>query len=280
MLTWGQGGLHITQRPSAYSGKANFLFGVKLALATVALIRPLLVSKTTLIMANTSLPMRTLAGITVPDTPLITAAIELARKHLNDISFQHIMRSWLFGFAIADKIPPLQSRDRELHALAAILHDLGWDTKSTFISPDKRFEVDGANAARSFIQQEIESSHAQGWDQHRLQLLWDAIALHTTPSIAQHKEPEVAATGLGIFADFRGVDAVPGTMTQAEWDAIVAEFPRHGFRDGVVEIMCGLCRTKPETTYDNFVADFGDALVEGYSSKGHRPIEMILATQE
>jgi len=67
-------------------------------------------------------------------------------------------------------------------------------------------------------------------------------------------------------------------MTQQQWDVIVAEYPRLGFRDGVVELMCGLCRTKPETTYDNFVGEFGDALVEGYSSKGHRSIEMILAT--
>jgi len=108
------------------------------------------------------------------------------------------MRSLLFGFTIADNIPSLQSRDREVHALAAILHDLGWDTTDTFVSSDKRFEVDGANAARSFVQQEVSRSGLGDWDGHRLQLLWDAIALHTTPSIAQHKEPEVAATGLGI----------------------------------------------------------------------------------
>ena len=150
-------------------------------------------------MAAASLPTRNRAGIAVPDTPLITAAIDLARKHLSDMAYNHVMRCWLLGFVIADKIPPLQSRDRELHALAAILHDLGWDTTNTFTSPDKRFEVDGANAARLFIKQEVERAGADDWDHHRLQLLWDAIALHTTPSIAQHKEPEVAATGLGIF---------------------------------------------------------------------------------
>ncbi|KAK4561838.1 hypothetical protein LTR86_004518 [Recurvomyces mirabilis] len=231
-------------------------------------------------MADNTLPTRTLASISVPDTPLITEAIALARKHLNDISYQHIMRSFLFGFAIADKIPPLQNRDKELHALGAILHDMAWDTTNTFISPDKRFEVDGANAARDFVVQQTAHLDSQSWDKHRLQLLWDAIALHTTPSIGQHKEPEVQATGLGIFVDFRGPDAVPGTITKDEWAAIVAEFPRQGFRDGVVEIMCGLCRTKPETTYDNFVGDFGDKLVEGYSRKGHRSMDMIMALVE
>ncbi|KAK4949562.1 hypothetical protein LTR10_012180 [Elasticomyces elasticus] len=231
-------------------------------------------------MSDTSLPSRSIAGITVPDTPLITAAIDLSRKHLNNIAFNHVMRSFLFGFAIADKIPPFQGRDRELHSLAAILHDLGWDTIDTFISPDKRFEVDGANAARAFIEQQTAHSGDKTWDKHRGQLLWDAIALHTTPSIAQHKEPEVAATGLGIFADFVGNDAVPGTMTVEEYNAIVAKYPRHGFREGVKEIMCGLCRTKPETTYDNFVADFGDQFVEGYSTKGRRPFDLIMATAD
>ncbi|KAK3632476.1 hypothetical protein LTR56_016358 [Elasticomyces elasticus] len=268
-------------------------------------------------MSDASLSSRSLAGITVPDTPLITAAIDLSRKHLNDMAFNHVMRSFLFGFAIADKLPPFQGRDRELHAvriipashrhptpsyrekwtrpqclgfthwyklsltflqLGAILHDLGWSTTDTFVSPDKRFEVDGANAARTFIEQQTLHLGGKTWDKHRGQLLWDAIALHTTPSIAQHKEPEVAATGLGIFADFVGLNAVPGTMTVEEYNAIVAKYPRQGFRDGVKEIMCGLCRTKPETTYDNFVADFGDQFVEGYSTKGRRPFDLIMAT--
>ncbi|KAK3630127.1 hypothetical protein LTR56_017653 [Elasticomyces elasticus] len=256
-------------------------------------------------MSDTSLPSRSIAGITVPDTPLITAAIDLSRKHLNNMAFNHVMRSFLFGFAIADKIPPFQGRDRELHAdretstcpqclksthmyklsltfsqISAILHDLGWSTTNTFISPDKRFEVDGANAARAFVEQQTIHSGGKTWDKHRGQLLWDAIALHTTPSIAQHKEPEVAATGLGIFADFVGHDAVPGTMAIEEYNAIVAEYPRHGFREGVKEIMCGLCRTKPATTYDNFVSDFGDQFVEGYSTKGRRPFDLIMATAD
>ncbi|TKA57285.1 hypothetical protein B0A55_13499, partial [Friedmanniomyces simplex] len=100
-------------------------------------------------------------GIAVPDTPLITAAIALIRKYLSDMAYNHCMRSWLFGFAIADKLPHLQDRDRELHALAAILHDLGWDPTGTFVSPDKRFEVDGANAARTFIEQEV-ARHSSG----------------------------------------------------------------------------------------------------------------------
>ena len=224
-------------------------------------------------MASTTLPTRRLAGITVPDTPLIKSSIALAREHLDDMSYNHIMRSFLFGFAAAEKIPPMASRDTELHAVAAILHDLAWASRGPrmeeFISKDKRFEVDGAEGARNFVKSEV----GDGWDKHRLQLLWDAIALHTTPSIGQFKEPEVAATGLGIVLDFLGPAGAPGMVpavlvTQEEWDAVRKEFSRTGFNEGVTKIMCGLCRSKPQTTFDNFVGEFGD-MVEGYPDNGH-----------
>jgi len=126
-----------------------------------------------------SLPTRTLAGVEVPDTPLITKALALCRKHLNDIAFNHSLRTWLWVTIIASKTPELQGRDSEVHAVAAILHDLGWDETGELVTQDKRFEVDGANAAREFLRKE-----ANDWDKDRLQLVWDAIALHTTTSIA------------------------------------------------------------------------------------------------
>lgn len=101
-----------------------------------------------------SLPTRNVCGIEVPDTPLISKAMDYARSHLSDMAYFHVIRSWLFGFAIASKIPSPASRDIELHSIAAILHDLGWQGKTAPISKDKRFEVDGANAARKFIEKE------------------------------------------------------------------------------------------------------------------------------
>lgn len=117
----------------------------------------------------TSIPTRVLAGVTVPDTPLITKALAYARERLDDTLYNHVIRSWLFGQAIASNIPNFQDKDNELHAVAAILHDLGWDQTGELISKDKRFEIDGANAARDFILREGDS---KDWDKHRLQLAW------------------------------------------------------------------------------------------------------------
>lgn len=67
------------------------------------------------------------------------------------------------------------------------------------MSQDKRFEVDGANTARDFVR----AKNAE-WDNHREQLLWDSIALHTTPDIAMFKETEVALVSGGTFVELVG----------------------------------------------------------------------------
>nr|OQO29401.1 hypothetical protein B0A51_02219 [Rachicladosporium sp. CCFEE 5018] len=234
--------------------------------------------------AHTSL--QSLAGIDIPFSPLITAALTLAKDRLESWGYNHICRSLYFGFAIADRMPDLQSRDKELHAIAVILHDLGWDHTGEFVSPDKRFEVDGAEAARTWVREQIklQPELATDWDEHRLQRLWDAIALHTTPSIAWYKEEEVKATQLGIFADFAGPEgmAMFGFELKAgEWASVCAEYPRSGFKDGVVGMMCGFCRSKPHTTWDTFMGDFGDEMkVEGYERKGKRFADLVLHMAE
>jgi hypothetical protein len=210
------------------------------------------------------LPTSVYCGVAVPDTPIVSKALEFARTHSTDYAYNHIQRSWLFGFIIAGKIPELKDRDQEVHSVAAILHDVGWDPTGELISAEKRFEVDGADAARDFLKKE-----APDWDKHKVQLVWDAIALHTIGSIVFYKEPEVQACSYGIWADFQGPDRVPnGLLTWDEYNVVVQELPRLGLMKGLKEVMCHLCRTKPQTTYDNTVGEWGDKYVEGYSRKG------------
>ncbi|CAK3830536.1 Hypothetical predicted protein [Lecanosticta acicola] len=206
------------------------------------------------------LPTKALCGVTVPDTPLIDAALHFARQVSTDSTYNHIVRSFLLGFIIADKLPHTKHRDREVHAVAAILHDtgfpLGHPPHSQVISDDKRFEVDGANAARDFLKNE---GKPEEWDKHRLQLVWDAIALHTIGSVVFHKEPEVQACSYGIWADFQGPDRVPGgVLTWDEYNATVREYPRLGLMRELKDNMLHLCKTKPGTTYDNTVGEWGD----------------------
>ena len=95
------------------------------------------------------------------------------------------------------------------------------------------------------------------------------------------KEVEVQSTAFGIAADFVGPDNVyGGVLTKEIWDGIAIADPRAGLVDGCKQIMCELCRRKPQTTYDNFVGEFGDEYIEGYSRDGKRVLDIMRATME
>jgi hypothetical protein len=192
------------------------------------------------------------AGIKVPDTTLVRDAVELSRSLLEPYLFNHVMRSWLFGVLLSEgaEIAP----DAELLAVAAVLHDLGLTKRYT---AENRFEVDGANAARGFLK-------GRGISAEQTQLVWDAIALHTTPTLALHKEPEVVMTHSGIAVDVlaAGLDRIP----QDKQRAILTEFPRLAFKKQFQVSLCNVVREKPATAVDNILRDFGVRYVHGFRS--------------
>lgn len=159
---------------------------------------------------SSNIPTKVLTGVTVPDTPLIESAMAFAKDHLNEIGFNHVMRSFLFGFCLTSKDLKYSSRDLEAHAVSAILHDLGWDQTGRLVSKHKRFEVDSADAARDLLGRE-----APSWNKHRVQLIWDAITLYNTRSINQFKEIEVVFCARGLSTGFVGPEGTGGQLT---WD--------------------------------------------------------------
>lgn len=204
------------------------------------------------------------SGIKLPKTPIILDGLEHLKKITSAITVNHCVRSAYFAALVARKFPHGAERlDLELIVYSTIMHDLGWATDKSLLSKDKRFEVDGANMARAYLG---EAGSAGDWDKHRVQLMWDAIALHATGSFALNKEPEVAIAHMGIMIDFFGPEYPGEWITIDEFREVSGAFPRDGFSDQFLQIMCGLCASKPETTYDNLVSDFGS--VYGLDGKG------------
>jgi hypothetical protein len=193
---------------------------------------------------------RLLAGVTVPDTPLISRAIELAREQSEPYLFNHTMRSWLFAALFAQRKQAVH--DGEVLAVTTILHDIG--LVESFAGP-LRFEVEGANAARDFARKE-------GMDDRRTQLIWDGVALNSTPSIALHKEAEIALATMGIGLDWGGFGYE--ALSDAEVGEIVDAFPRLGMKERFTHAVCRIVEIRPTTTYDNFARDFGERFVPGY----------------
>lgn len=204
-------------------------------------------------MDTTTTNTRMLAGVSVPDTPLVDQAIEHARRECEPYLFNHVMRSWLF----AARLGQLQTieHDPEVVAVGTLLHDI---TLNERFSGPRRFEVEGADLARSFAE-------TIGFDRRRAQLVWDSVALNSTPSIGLYKEAEVALCTAGVCLDVIGLQYT--LIPESERAAIVREFPRLGMKKRMTRCFCHIAKVKPETTYDNFIRDFGERFVLGYKPK-------------
>jgi hypothetical protein len=193
---------------------------------------------------------RSVAGVKVPDNPLITAVIEYAQRLSEPYLFNHAMRSWLF----AQEIGHMKGIDfdREVVAIGTILHDIGL---TAGMPGPNRFEVNGADAAVSFIK-------GRGLSDRRAQLIWDLVALNSTPSLALHKEPEVAVGTMGIGLDYGGFGME--VLPSGNVERIVNAFPRLRMKERFADTCCRLVAAKPETSYDNFLRDFGERFVADY----------------
>jgi len=193
---------------------------------------------------------RLIAGVSLPDSPLITAAFQYAQSVYEPYLLNHAVRSWLFAARIG------QARgidcDLEVVAVGTLLHDIGL---SAGVSGPNRFEVNGATAALSFLRE-------RGLSSRRTQLIWDLIALNSTPSIALHKEAEVALGTMGIGLDYGGfgIELIPS----ADVTKILSAFPRLKMKANFTETCCRLVAARPETSSDNFLRDFGERFVPGY----------------
>jgi hypothetical protein len=143
--------------------------------------------------------------------------------------------------------------DPELLYLGSVFHDLGLTER--FRSAQDRFEVDGANAARQFLRK-------HGVPEEAVALVWDAIALHTTPGIPWHKQPEVALVTAGVELDVMGLG-----FTEVSDDAreqVLAAHPRKNFKADIVRAFANGIAHKPETAFGNVKADVLERMLPGY----------------
>jgi hypothetical protein len=95
-----------------------------------------------------------------------------------------------------------------------------------------------------------------------VQLIWDGVALNSTPSIALYKEAEIALATMGIGLDWGGWGYE--ALTESQVAAIIEAFPRLEMKQQFTRAVCRIVETRPATTYDNFARDFGERFVPGY----------------
>jgi hypothetical protein len=185
----------------------------------------------------------TIAGIRVPDSALARAATELVRDTEDDLLYNHSRRTFFWG-ALTGERRKLKY-DPELLYIGAMFHDMGL-TKG-YASPDLRFEVDGANAARDFL---------KGYNvpESAVEEVWTAIALHTTPGIPEHMRPTIALVTAGVEMDVLGI--AYHDFTEVQRHAVCDHHPREAnFKENIIDHFAKGIIGKPLTTFGNVKAD-------------------------
>jgi hypothetical protein len=193
------------------------------------------------------------SALVIPDSSLANEAAAVLREYSTDLLFNHSMRVYLFA---AEQGRQQHLRfDPELLYIAASFHDLGLTKK--FSSPNDRFEVDGANAARQFL-------GANHVPENKIRIVWEAIALHTTPGITQYMDPEVALlySGVGLDVLGRGLEQFPAELREK----IVAQYPRRNFKEEFLKAYFAGFAHKPATTYGTVNAAICERFIPGFKN--------------
>jgi hypothetical protein len=152
---------------------------------------------------------------TLPTTPLAVRTVEYIRACETEPVANHSLRSYLFAVLLAEHegLRPAADFDPDLLFYACVLHDLG---TSPVAGGTQRFEVDGADMAAKFLTDN--AVDARGVD-----LVWEAIALHSSPGIAERRGTVAYLTRRGV-----GIDFGPGSefITDAQGQAVHTRYPR------------------------------------------------------
>ncbi|WP_241723634.1 HD domain-containing protein [Raoultella sp. HC6] len=185
----------------------------------------------------------TVQGIRIPDTQMARDATAFIRDTESDLLFNHSSRVYYWAALAARRRNA--KVDHELLYVGCMFHDIGLTHEHC--SCDKRFEVDGANAAREFMQ-------GYGMKQQDIDKVWTAIALHTTPGIPEFMAPEIALVTAGVEMDVLGIGY--DTFEDKERAAVVNQHPRpDNFKEEIIQAFYDGIKHRPETTFGNVKAD-------------------------
>jgi hypothetical protein len=198
-----------------------------------------------------SAPRTTIAEVAIPDSPLAREATEFVQDASTQLLFDHSRRVFLWASMRAEQLS--LGYDAELLYFGAMFHDVG--LLEGHRSERERFEIDGANAARAFLER-------HGLPEEQVMTVWESIALHTTRQVPNYKQPEVRLVALGVQYDLFGspFDA----LSPEQRDAVLAAHPRTKFKTGIIEALAAGISYKPQTADGTTMTDIVEATVPGY----------------
>lgn len=190
----------------------------------------------------TAASSQSIAGIAIPDSPLVREITDYIRDTEDELLFNHSRRVFLFG-ALQGRRRGLQP-DPELLYAGAMFHDIG--LTEGYRTSMLRFEVDGANAARDFLLE-------RGVDEAAARKVWLSIALHTTPGVPEFLEPEIALVTAGVETDVLGIGR--SDLSSEALEAVTAAHPRPDFKNRILRAFNDGMKHRPDSTFGTMNAD-------------------------
>ncbi|KAM0720955.1 hypothetical protein Q7P37_003240 [Cladosporium fusiforme] len=169
----------------------------------------------------------------VPKDNISQAAYLYAKEHLDPVIFAHSMRVYLYASAFSKSdlstlaqfqptagpeifATEAQPIDEQSIFVASMFHDMG---TCAIHNHAQRFEVCGADAAVDFM-------HSHGvTDKDILREIWTAIALHTSPGLAERMFPLTRILRMGPKTDF-GHEQYRRLLGEEFLSAAEVNFPR------------------------------------------------------
>lgn len=181
----------------------------------------------------------------LPQTDICKVALDLAWRALPESIFNHVLRTFLLARWLAEKEGSEWGEQPNLDLLyvACVCHDLG---ASDLYNGSQRFEVEGADAAKAHL-----LSH--GISEEKSHQVWIAIALHTSPGIAERIYPLTRLVRYAVKLDFS--QATRQAMGSGEYSCeIEKHLPRldveRALSEAVVHQAEDLDRSDPPTWPD------------------------------
>ncbi|MET0699590.1 MAG: HD domain-containing protein [Mycobacterium sp.] len=159
----------------------------------------------------------------IPDSAHVREAIAHVQAVLHPQIYRHSVRTFLLGREAARRNGETDL-DVESLCLAALFHDAG--TADRYDGP-ARFEIEGADAAATFLTE-------RGWSAAAVDPIWEAIALHTTPGIAERRGAIAHYVRRGVQIEF-GPDDLRASFADS-----IAHFEGLYPRADLEEILQGL----------------------------------------
>jgi hypothetical protein len=166
--------------------------------------------------------------LTFPTGPLAEASLSITQRSESTAIAAHSIRSFLYAriLAMHEGVARDAAYREDLLFAACVMHDLGLGAHA---AGQARFEVEGADLAATVM-----TGH--GATAAEVDQVWEAIALHSSPGIADRRGPLTYLTYKGVFMD-------TGRFTDGLDEALLrqvrATYPRpaddHSVRDAIVE---------------------------------------------